>query len=472
MTLLWWLDRWRGVVFAALAGVYLLGLNGRWRITSDSAWYVLQARMMAGDSGMQAGDVALGATPPGLPVMIAALGGGAGWGTSLVMLVFAGLALWLCYQMFVEHADRPTAVLMTTLLALSGLFMEMAYSLLTELPFMVGLLLLLWGHERRLKRRKELRLALGMMLAGVVLMAAFRSVVAVVGGAYVLAEIVRVIGRKDQRRLGLRLIGLACAGAVLLWFFAPAVREDAMFFRYSLQAKTAEAWWVSVQVFMTEALPEAVFGQDVPPVLAWPASVLVVLASLIVVRVRLLWGVLLGVMLVQWIVFLSDPRYVLPVLPLVFYGVWRCGVSLLGQFSEPWRGMLFVVAALALVGANVVAVINVMSEQRSENFYAEYRNGKYAAVVGLAEVIKEQTPPEAELVVLPDIGLELAVLSERGLAVGEETPDAPRYVVGTFAEIETHLDSPGNDATASLLGSASDSRSGAVWELRRVEPNP
>lgn len=461
MTLLWWLDRWRGVVFAGLAIVYVIGLNGRWRITSDSAWYVLQARAMSGDPSVGLDGVALGATPPGLPMAIAALGGGAGWGTSLAMLAVAGLTLWLCFQLFVDHADRPTAVLMTMLLALSGLFMEMTHSLLTELPFMAGLLLLLWGHERRLNRKGHLGLALGMMLAGVLWMAAFRSVVAVVGGAYVLAEIIHVIGRKDQRRLGVALIGLAVAGAAALWGLVPAVREDAMFFRYALQAKTPEAWWASVQMLMTEALPEAVFGQDVPPSLAWPASVLVVVAALMLLRARLLWGVLVGVLLVQWVVFLSDARYVLPVLPLVVYGVWRCGVSLLGRWREPWRGIGFVVGGLALVGANVIAVINLVSEQRSGDFYAEYRSGKYAAVMDMAEMIRRETPEDAELAVFLDVGLELSALSGRRLILQTQASAASGCYWVT-------KESPTDEAPP-LVGTVTDQRSGEVWGLRGVE---
>lgn len=469
MSLLWWLDGWRSGVFAAIVAVYVLGLNGRWRITSDSAWYVLQARALGSTEGIETAGVALGATPPGLPMAIAALGGSAAWGTSLAMLAVAAVVLWLSYQMFVEHADRPTAVLMTTLLALSGLFMEMTFGLLTELPFTAGLVLLLWGHERRMNRRGSLALALGMMLVGVVWMAMFRSVAAVVVGAYVLAEVVHVVARRDQRKLGLALIGLAGAGAIVLWAASPAIRDDAGFFRSVLLAKTPEAWWISFQVLMTEALPEAVFGQDVPPPLAWPTSIMVVLAGLMLVRARLLWGVLFGVFVVQWVVFLADPRYVLPVLPLVFYGLWRCGVGLLGKWPEPWRGLGFGLGMLALFGANVTAVVNVIGEQRSDDFYAEYRNGKYAVVVELAQVIRQETHIDAELLVVPDVGLELAALSERDLAGGGGVPLPPQFLVGSpglAVELEWILP---RDRVGEVLGSAVDRRSGEVWTLRRVE---
>lgn len=468
MTLLWWLDRWRWGVFAAIGVVLAAGLNGRWRITSDSAWYVLQARAMT-DPGAAATEVGLGATPPGLPMAIAALGGSAGWGTSLSMLVMAGVVLGLTYRLFIEHADRPTAVLMVLLLAVSGLFYELSFGLLTELPFTAGLLLFLWGHERRLKRRDGLALALSMMVAGVLWMAAFRSVVAVVVGAYMVAEVIRVVARRDQRKLGLALIGLALAAGILLWSASPAIRDDAGFFFNTLRLKTPEAWWISFRGLMTEALPEATFGQDVPPELAWFASGLVVVAGLMLVRTRLLWGVLFGVLFLQWVVFVSDPRYVLPVLPLVLFGVWRAGVGLLEKMREPWRGLGFLVLALAVFGSNMSGVVNTIGEQRSDDFYETYRSGKYAAVVELAELIRRETPEDAELIVLLDTGLELAVLAERELSGRGGVPLPPQFLVGSpelAVEAEWILPS---DIVAEVLGSAVDRRSGEVWELRRVE---
>ncbi|MEM1028034.1 MAG: hypothetical protein AAGJ38_08110, partial [Planctomycetota bacterium] len=415
--------------------------------------------------------VGVGATPPGLSWLIAAAGGEAGWGTALVMLAIAAGVLAITYRMFMEHADRPTAVLMTTVLGLSGLFMEMTYRLLTELPFMLGLVLLLWGHERRMNRRGSLALALGMMLLGVAWMATFRSVVAVVIGAYVLAEVIHVVGRQDQRRLGLALIGLAGASAVVLWSVSSAIRDDVAIFFNVLSTKSPEAWMLSLRMLATEALPETIFGQDVPPSLAWPASVLIVLSGLLLVRTRLLWGVLFGVFVLQWVVFLSGSRYVLPILPLLFFGLWRCGVGILGKWPEPWRGIGFGLGVLAVFGANVVAVVNLIGEQRNGDFYAEYHGGKFAGVVALAEVIREQTPDDAVLMVVPDIGLELAVLSDRVWIVGEAPPEAPLFLVGPpSVAFEQFWLSPKWHTVGEPLGSVVDARSGETWELRRVEP--
>lgn len=476
VTLLWWLDRWRWWCFTGLVVLYGLGINGRWRIASDSALYVLQAREI-GHGPEAATDWGVGATPPGLPAIIAAAGGSANGITTGFMLAITALVLWLTYRLFVEHADRPTATLMVMLVGLSGLVYEVSFRLLTELPFMAGLLLVLWGHERRLKRKDGLAWALGMMAVGVLWMAAFRSVAAVVVGAYVLAEIVRVIGRGDQRRLGFALIGLATAAGILLWAGSAAIRDDAGFFLRTLGAKSPEAWWMSVSLLMTEALPEAVFGQDVPPILAWPTSLLAVAAMVMLVRARLLWGVLLGVMLVQWVVFLSNPRYVLPVLPLVLFGVWRSGVGGLGRWGEPWRGIGFGVLALAVVGANVSSVVNLIGEQRSAAFYETYRSGKYAAVVELAEAIKQQTPIEAGLRVIPDVGLELAVLSERKLLKGPAEAAAwregPVYWVGPAPATSAHeFEASLVKSLGAVIGASVDRRSGEVWQVRLIENMP
>ncbi|MEM1109179.1 MAG: hypothetical protein AAGH99_10885 [Planctomycetota bacterium] len=473
-TLLRWLERGRWWVFAGIGIVYAVGLNGRWRITSDSAFYVLKAYGWGhGEAGSTAGELAwvpVGATPPGLPVLIAA-GGGPGWGSGVLMLGFAAAALVLVYRLFLEHADRRTAVLMVLLTGVSGMFYEWSFGLLTELPFAGGLLLLLWGHERRLKRRGALWLALGMMAVGVLWMAAFRSVALVVVAAYVLAEGIRLVGRRDQRGLGTAIVGLALAGGFGLWLSSSAVRDDVAFFFGALGDRGLEGYWFNFRGLMVESLPEAVFGQDVPPSLAWPASVLVVVLGLYLVRARLLWAVLIGVLLLQWVVFVHDPRYALPVLPLLFFGLWRGGLGVLGRWREPWRLLGFVVLGLAVCGANVVGVVNTVREQRSPAFYEAYRSGKYAAAVELSEIIRAATPVDAELIVAvpPEMALELSALSGRGVVVaGEAGPSA--YLVGEFSDaVESGLMEAGR-GVGPVLGRAVDRRSGEVWTLRQLDP--
>lgn len=472
--LLWALDRWRGPVFAAVGLLLLIGLNGQWRITSDSALYVQQARDLATGGEPTPWLATIGSTPPGLPWLFATVGtnpqGLPGISTALAMLVMAGLVLVLTYRLFLEHADRPTAVLMVVLVAGNRLFYEMSFNLLTELPFAVGLVLLLWGHERRLKRKSDLWLSFAMMAVGVAWMASFRSVAAVMVAGYVLAEIIRVVACKDQRRLGLAIIGVAVAAATVLWFGSSAVREDAAIFWSQLQGKSSGGWWESLRELMVQALPEAVCGQDVPWYLAWPVSLGVVAAGLLLVRVRLLWGVLFGVMLVQWLVFLSDARYVLPILPVLLYGGWRLVVGVLGRWREPWRRIGFGLVVLGVGGANVVGLVDVILEQRSGDFYAAYQRGKYLPVVQMAEVIRRQTPEDAALVVTPRFAAELAVISRRDLAgYGPAGRTRPVFLVGSSeAAIADRLISP-RPRLGPPLGRVVDQMSGEAWELRLIE---
>lgn len=477
MGLLWVLDRWRGGCFAAVGLLYLAGLNGHWRITSDSAVYVQQARDWAAGSEPTPWLMQIGSTPPGLPWLIATVGTNGnelpGLAQALTMLLLAGLVLVLTYRLFIEHADRPTAVLMVVLLAGNRLFYEMSFNLLTELPFAVGLVLLLWGHERRLKRKDGLWLSLVMMGVGVAWMAAFRSVAAVVVAGYVLAEIIRVVARKDQRRLGLTIIGLAVAVAAAMWFASSAVRDDARIFGAVLQAKTSGGWGEVFRGFrglMLHALPEAVFGQDVPWYLAWPLSFGVLAAGLLLVRARLLWGVLFGVMLLQWLVFLSDARYMLPFLPVVLYGGWRLVVGVLGRWAEPWRRVGFGVVVLAVGGANVAGVVDVLLEQRSSDFYAAYQRGKYEPVLEMAALIQRETPEDAALVVTPRFAVELVVWSRRDLAGYDKTiRRRPVFVVGSAeAAVADEWISP-KARLGPPLGRVVDPKHGEVWELRRVE---
>ncbi|MEL7088338.1 MAG: hypothetical protein AAGL98_07840, partial [Planctomycetota bacterium] len=197
------LDRTRWWWFAGLLVLYAAGFNGQWRITPDSALHVDAARVLHAGGEPVVDPEPLENIQPGLGVLLAAVAWltdgsadrGYGWPGSLLMLGFAAAVLTLAYRLFMLHADRPTAVLMVILLGTNHLFYEMSLNLLTELPFTAGFVLLLWGHERRLKCRRGLPLSLGMMVAGVLIMAAFRSVAVVVVASYLLAEAIRVVGR-------------------------------------------------------------------------------------------------------------------------------------------------------------------------------------------------------------------------------------------------------------------------------------
>lgn len=420
--LLRFLDRTRWWWFAGLAALYLAGFNGQWRATPDSALHLDAARLWVEDGTPVVDPELLGKVQPGLGLVIAAPAAiglvstdapQAARFASFLMLGFAAAVLALTYRLLLLHADRPTAVLTVLLVGTNAQFYEMGFNLLTEIPFAAGLLLVLWGHERRLKRPGRLASSLGLMAVGVGLMAVFRSVAAVVVGAYLLAELVRVVGRRDQRRLGLALLGFAGgAGAALAWG-VPAIRQDAVLFGQTLGSLDPERLLINTQELANAVLPEAFLGQAVPPPISWPLAAAALAAGSALLRRRLLWAVLVGVFVLQWLVFLADLRYVLPLLPLWFYGGWSLLIAVCHRLPRRPAHVLFGLVVFCVLTGNLIGVGHHLRQQRSPDFYAAYRHGKYVPVRALARALTERALPEEVVLTSHRVWAEMAVWSKR-----------------------------------------------------------
>src|SRR5688500_174349 len=144
-------DRHRVKLFLALAALYLLGFTGHWRPEPDSALYLTIGRNLALGEGYTYHGQSHRLVFPGLPLLFAGLY--KAFGTeSLVphlfaMLAMGAAALALTYRLFLLHAGRPMAVLVTLLVGVSQTFFRYNFELLTDLPFMFGVMAFLAGYE-------------------------------------------------------------------------------------------------------------------------------------------------------------------------------------------------------------------------------------------------------------------------------------------------------------------------------------
>ena len=66
---------------------------------------------------------------------------------TLFVLACGMLSLVLAYHLFRLHAGRPTAVLLTVLLAVTETFYRYCFQIVTDAPFLVGLMAFLLGYE-------------------------------------------------------------------------------------------------------------------------------------------------------------------------------------------------------------------------------------------------------------------------------------------------------------------------------------
>ena len=439
--LLAFVDRHRRKLFAAVLALYLLAFNGQWRLDADSALYLTIGRNLAEGRGYTYHGLPHTLAYPGMPWLFAGLfrlfGGAALAAADVVMLGCGLAALALTYRLFLLHAGRPTAVLITVALALSRTFFRYSFELLSDMPFLMGVSAFLAGCEAVFYRRADdgaprfrwydVALLVGGLAVAVVTRPTMWAL---------LAAVVVVLALSLFRR-PLRWTWLAGGAAVAA---AAAVTVGVTFHRLGgdyervfLDAMNnpGEVTRVMFRRNLPEVLhpgaAEAVFGVDwghlkrgnVLPLGAIP-SLLSIAAGVALIRRRLLWGVWVAMSVVMMLVTLVEVRYFLQVLPLLLYGWWlmlvaadRALAARLGS-RLPWLTAAPVVVFASMVGVNAGRAAYLAMEQRSVPFLEGYRRGKYSMVPELTKLLETQTPPGA-WVLVPErqLGRILTFMSRR-----------------------------------------------------------
>ncbi|HEX8916242.1 MAG TPA: hypothetical protein VF796_28085 [Humisphaera sp.] len=442
--LLAWVDRYRYWVFGLLLAAYAAGFNGHWRLEPDSALYLTIGRNLVEGNGYTFLGKDHRLAYPGVPLLFAGLFKAFGTNSllpHLTMMWLMGVAcLGLVYRLFLLHAGRPTAVLMTLGVGLSRVFYRYTFELLTDLPFLLGVTAFLVGYEAVFYRRQHAghdgepaagESAAGyrfdiravwfdgvLMLVGLGLAVATRPsmwalLAAAVGAAAwsLLALVLRAVRERRVRRIHVvavavhLLVALVVVLAVSLFYlrdprqqkFDPSspgstnyVEEDRLFHLGSEQVgqMVARAGRGLAQV-LDDGLSEAAFGTPIkiPGLRNYPGALLgavVVTAGVLLARERPLWGfwVLATVLMVTQVPKPVD-RYFLPVIPVTVYAWWRTvrwaeGFALRRWGPRPAAGAFLLLFALGGV-PNVAELVGFVYEQRQPNFLTHYKKGRGAA---------------------------------------------------------------------------------------------
>src|SRR5688572_3229017 len=148
--LLGWADAHRFWILAAVVVLYAVSFTGRWRVAPDSALSMSLGRSLAEGAGFVYHGEPHKWVEPGLPWVIAAsfrLFGPESYRALNVFVLACGAAcLALAYALFKLHLGRPAAVLLTALLAVCETFYRYSYQVVTDLPFLVGMLAALFVY--------------------------------------------------------------------------------------------------------------------------------------------------------------------------------------------------------------------------------------------------------------------------------------------------------------------------------------
>ncbi len=405
----WLWDR-RVAVVVGLGLLFAAGFNGVWRITPDSALYANLGRSLVAGQGMVDGLGQANPSPAGLPWVLGWLGG-PGPAAQGFMLGCAAAVLGLTFLVMRRvggggQDGAPFALAVTLGVALSHLFYEQTLNLLTELPFAVGLMLLLLGHEwRRDAGWPAMLRAWGLIGLGFAVMAAFRSVAAVVAAAYLASALWDAVCDPAKRKWAVVVLAGGAGAMALAWWGSAAVRDDVRLFVWHVQAMDLGRSAHNLWLLLTEHLVEVTLGMDADPVTGCVVSSVLIAGGVMLLRVRRFWGVLWIANVLQWVVFLPEGRYCLPLMPLLVVGLLQVFAALTARLGEPHRARVrWGLVAVVGVG-NLVGVVDAVRDQRvgggEAGFYAAYRDGKYASWYGVAQQVRRETLP-GQVVAVPE----------------------------------------------------------------------
>lgn len=429
--------------FLILGIGYAFGFTGRWHPGPDSSIHLQIARNLARGDGFRHPNGVEETVNPGLAYLVAAthrLGDASLMSSHVAMLLIGVATAAMIYWLFALHFGRTVAVLLTLLTVVTETFYRYCFLLLTDMPFLLGVVTALVGLERLTQRRPRAWLSVAMIAAAIVWMAAFRSVVAVF--------IVGVAGGLVWQAMRARHRVIAGAGLGLL---AVAVLATRLFdARGSLSSLTADeriirmllsrpwetlhdAVLVNLPALLSEAVPEAVFGVDMHPVLAAPLGLMVLAAAVSLGRARPIWAGVVLAFVLQWCLFVVAGRYLLAVLPLLVAGWWQLCVAVADRLPRPWGRRAAIAMVWMLAIPNFVLCANFVAEQHGYFGYADKQRERERVLRELAGGIRT-LPPDAVVIAGGDVTGELAYYADRTVwssvrAPRKQRPDGPVYVV-------------------------------------------
>jgi len=435
------IDARRKWFFLAILLLYALGFNGQWRIERDSALYLTIGRNIFHGHGYSYQGRHESMAYPGLPFLFA--------GTSklfrtddvlpdLVVMFLLGFAcLALTYRLFLLSAGRPTAVLMTIGLAASRLFYRYCFELLTDLPFLMGVLAFLVGYEAVLfapfRSREGAAVELGrpawfdcpLLIAGLMVAVVMRPAMWILILAVILAtgwNIIRHVGpsRAVSRHLLLAVLIIA-AGAI--FFFSDPRRgtsgvvsqyEYYLLEKFSHPGRTFhDLFIVNLPELCESALAKALFGCPIGPGINTLAAILVVALSCWLLWYRTLWGLFSLATIGTLLIFKPLDRYMLPVIPLLIFAWWYFLLWLHKRLPVKWADLALLALLIAGISTNLARLGQMVVEQRRVPFLLHYHDGRYVSLHQLENIVRKYTKRRDQILVGPKVGRILTYVGHR-----------------------------------------------------------
>lgn len=432
------ITRHRKLLFVLIGLLFIAGFNGRWRLGLDSANYRGLALSIASGRGYVFGEWATHQAYPGMPYVLGAIeyvlgprdrtpslqeqnrliGPSAATSGSVLFVVLCAVAtLVVTYRLIKLHYPKWVAVTVTCGVGSNAIFLQYANELMTDVPFLLGVVLALYGWDliKRAADRRSRSIAIAVLLCGALLAGTMRPMFWVLLVSWVTFCAWELV-RSRNKFYAIALFGVVVVGGVLLMMVPRGYETEAVgWLRVGISRLPK-----SVHALLNDQLPAAMFGEQLSLFSIGRISPTSVLGSLLVLgspllflRKHLLWALMVWCTLVVTLFLTQEPRYYMMVLPILLLGWLYVVCWIARRLPKPW-------SEVALVCGLALVTLNNLS--KSTHFFVDqhrplstslkyYKNGEYLGLLEMCETIRQNVPMDKKI--LGPSGSIMSVMSGR-----------------------------------------------------------
>ena len=428
-----WIFAHRQAAWALVLLSYFAAYNGQWQMTPDSALYLSLGRNIATGKGYTYNGAPHDMVYPGLPYVLAGLYRILGSDAKVIaaadfLILVAGLLLiGATFRMVRLAFDRTTAHVVALGLAGVHELYRYCYTILTDIPFLLGVMAFLAGHEAIFGKpdRRGRWYDWGLLLVGLIVAIAMRPNMIGLLAVWMGVLVWTAVRERAHRAAALWAIGLAAGLGLLFVLLDP---------RHALSGSASSSYEHTLLIDFTRnfshritvdavanlrdllgvTAARAAFGM---PWGFWGVNavlgIMALAAGLALFRVRAMWGWWITVTIATLILIVSHDRYMLQISPLLVLGWWRFLVWLNRRLPLPIGNWVFaILLATGLLG-NTLQLGNIMLRQHLRPFYAYYAGGDYFGYPQMAKDIVALAGPNDVVVCRTRRGRVLTFLSRR-----------------------------------------------------------
>jgi hypothetical protein len=398
--------RHRRAIFTLIVVLLLLGFNGQWIVERDTSLFRGLGHSLATGKGYVFGPFASKQVYPGLPFILAGLEKLFGE-TALPAIILMNLMVlgvfFFTYRLMRLHFPEWVAIAVTAGVGINARCLQMGQELMTDIPFLLGVMWFLYGWERiRLATtyRQVVTAGLLHLLPGLVLSLSMRPTCWVLVLACLMVCVWGAIAG-PRRKFYITCLVVVTLGAIAFFYIDPRTRgfnplgggyeRDLVATFHQLQSIVAR----ETKELITRQLSPGFFGQRFGPMTVPITLALIGSTWFLFRRGFPLWGLLvLGTMGVT-IVTEAIPRYYLMVLPLMMLAYVLMSAAIARRLGRKWAETAFIATVALFVIPNIVEYGAFVYQQ---HWADPGLRKKWKDQIVAAQMLKDFVPEDARVI--------------------------------------------------------------------------